>query len=172
MRKNIAIISTGGTIEKTYDELAGVMQNEVHNLDVMLAQLRLEGIEVVRVPLMNKDSLDMTPSDHDLIAKTAGTLAEAYDGVVVVHGTDRLAVTGERCVEIIGELAAPVVLTGAMRPFALKNTDALQNLVEALLAVQLCEPGVYVAMHNSVLRFPGVVKDRARGMFVQDSGNV
>jgi L-asparaginase len=168
-RKNIAIISTGGTIEKTYDELAGVMQNEVHNLDVMLAQLRLEGIEVVRVPLMNKDSLEMTPRDHDLIARTAGTMAEAYDGVVIVHGTDRLAITGERCVEVLGEVPVPVVLTGAMRPYALKNTDAMQNLVEALLAVQLCEPGVYVAMHNRVLRFPGVSKDRARGSFVRDS---
>ncbi len=167
-RKTIAILSTGGTIEKTYDELEGVMQNEVSNLDVMLAQLQLEGIEVVRVPLMNKDSLEMDDRDHDLIARTAGTMAEAYDGVVVVHGTDTLSVTGERCVETLGDgLGAPVVLTGAMRPYALKNTDALQNLVEALLAVQLVEPGVYVAMHNRVLRFPGVVKDRQRGRFVR-----
>jgi len=169
--KKIAIISTGGTIEKTYCELEGVMQNEVSNLDVMLAQLELEGIEVVRVPLMNKDSLDMTARDHDLIARTAGTMAEAYDGVVIVHGTDRLAVTGERCVEAVAELDAPIVLTGAMRPFALKITDALQNLVEALLAVQLCEPGVYVAMHNRVLRFPGVVKDRQHGRFVRAGGD-
>jgi hypothetical protein len=45
----------------------------------------------------------------------------------------------------------------------------VQNLTEALLAVQLLEPGVYVAMHNTVLRFPGVVKDRERGRFVRAS---
>ena len=47
-----------------------------------------------------------------------------------------------------------------MRPYELRSTDALQNLTEALLAVQLLPPGVYVAMHNQVLQFPGVTKDR------------
>ena len=54
-----------------------------------------------------------------------------------------------------------------MRPWALKTTDAVQNLTEALLAVQLVAPGVYVAMHNVLLRFPGVVKDVRRGTFVR-----
>ena len=54
-----------------------------------------------------------------------------------------------------------------MRPYALRTTDALQNLTEALLAVQLLPPGVYVAMHDRVLQFPGVVKDPLRGTFVR-----
>jgi L-asparaginase len=54
-----------------------------------------------------------------------------------------------------------------MRPYELRSSDALQNLTEALLAVQILPPGVYVAMHNRVLRFPGVVKDPARGTFVR-----
>ncbi len=168
--KRICIISTGGTIEKTYDELEGVMANEVSVLDVMLAQLELGGVGVVRVPLMNKDSLRMTPRDHDLIARTAGTMAEAYDGVIIVHGTDRLANTGERIVEIIPDPTVPIVLTGAMRPYELKRTDAMQNLTESLLAAQVMDPGVYVAMHNRVLQFPGVVKDRAKGTFVHEDG--
>ena len=45
-----------------------------------------------------------------------------------------------------------------MRPYELRHTDAVQNLTEALLAVQLISPGVYVAMHNRVIEFPGVVK--------------
>ena len=59
--------------------------------------------------------------------------------------------------------ASPIVLTGAMRPYELRSTDALQNLTEALLAVQVLPPGVYVAMHNHVLQFPGVIKDRTAG---------
>lgn len=165
--KRIALISTGGTIEKTYDELSGVLDNRVAVLDVMLARLELRGIELERVRLMNKDSLDMSDGDHALIAATATELAAGHDGVVVVHGTDRLAATGERVLAMAPEPAAPVVLTGAMRPYLLRNTDALQNLTEALLAVQLCQPGVYVAMHNQVLRFPGVVKDPSRGTFVR-----
>jgi L-asparaginase len=166
VKRRIALISTGGTIEKTYDELSGVLANHVSVLDVMLASLELRGLEVSRVALMNKDSLDMTPEDHTLIAETATRLARDYDGVVVVHGTDRLAVSGDRVCEVAGTPATPVVFTGAMRPYELRSTDALQNLIEALLAVQLVPPGVYVAMHNQVLRFPGVTKDRVLGTFV------
>ncbi len=165
-RKHIALISTGGTIEKTYDELEGVLSNRVSVLDVMLASLQLHGVKLERVPLMNKDSLDMVAADHDLIAHTAGKLAETHDGVVIVHGTDRLAATGDRIVEVLGTPRVPIVLTGAMRPYQMRNTDATQNLTESLLAVQLVLPGVYVAMHNAVLRFPGVAKDRRRGTFV------
>lgn len=167
MKRRIALISTGGTIEKTYDELSGVLANHVSVLDVMLASLELRGVEVQRVQLMNKDSLEMTPDDHTLIASTAAQLARAMAGVVVVHGTDRLAVSGDRVVELVGTPASPIVFTGAMRPYELRSTDALQNLTEALIAVQLLPPGVYVSMHNQVLQFPGVTKDRTLGTFVK-----
>jgi L-asparaginase len=167
MKRRIALISTGGTIEKTYDELSGVLANHVSVLDVMLASLELRGVEVQRVSLMNKDSLDMSAGDHTLIAETAGRLARETDGVVVVHGTDRLAASGDRVVELVGTPASPVVFTGAMRPYELRSTDALQNLTEALLAVQIVAPGVYVAMHNQVLQFPGVIKDKVLGTFVK-----
>ena len=167
MKRRIALISTGGTIEKTYDELRGVLSNQVSVLDIMLASLELRGVEVHRVPLMNKDSLEMSPEDHTLIAETAGRLAESHAGVIVVHGTDRLAVSGERVVELIAAPAAPIVFTGAMRPWELRSSDALQNLTEALLAVQLVGPGVYVAMHSQVLQFPGVIKDPEHRTFVK-----
>jgi len=163
----VALISTGGTIEKVFDELEGVLQNEYSNLDVVLASLLLEGVTIVRVPLLNKDSLAMTTNDHRLIAETVGSMAAAHEGVVVVHGTDRLAVTGEKIVELLGTPRVPVVLTGAIRPYMLRNSDAQQNLTEALLAVQIAAPGVYVAMHNRLLQFPGVTKDRQRRTFVK-----
>ncbi|NVB80558.1 MAG: asparaginase [Kofleriaceae bacterium] len=167
-KRRIALISTGGTIEKTYDELSGVLANQVSVLDVMLASLELRGVEVQRVALMNKDSLEMDADDHTLIAETAARMARATNGVVVVHGTDRLAVSGERVVELAGTPTTPIVFTGAMRPYELRSTDALQNLTEALLAVQILPPGVYVAMHNQVLQFPGVKKDRSAGTFVKE----
>ncbi|MFT5431914.1 MAG: L-asparaginase [Myxococcota bacterium] len=165
MKRRIAVISTGGTIEKTYDELEGMLSNRVSNLDIMLASLQLSGVEVIRIPLMNKDSLEMSTEDHTLIAKTAWAMAEAHDGVVVVHGTDRLHVTGERTVAGDQPLTVPVVITGAMRPFELRTSDAIQNLTEALLAVQILPAGVYLAMHNQVLQFPGVRKDPTQGRF-------
>ncbi|MBK6943038.1 MAG: asparaginase [Planctomycetes bacterium] len=166
-KKTVALISTGGTIEKTYDELSGILANKVSVLDVMLASLELRGVEVERVSLMNKDSLEMTPEDHTAIAETAGELAQIHDGIVIVHGTDRLANTGDRIVEQLQTPRVPIVLTGAMRPYELRSTDALQNLTEALLAVQIVAPGVYLAMHNMVLQFPGVVKNQKLGTFVK-----
>jgi len=167
MPRRIALVSTGGTIEKTYDELSGVLANRVSVLDVMLASLQLHGVQIDRVALMNKDSLEMSEADHDLIAGTVAQLSQNHDGVVIVHGTDRLAKTGHRIFERVKNLRIPVVLTGAMRPYVMRTTDALQNLTEALLAVQIMPPGVYVVMHNQALQFPGVEKDPERGTFVK-----
>lgn len=164
----LALISTGGTIEKTYQPRSGELKNETSVLDHMLAQLELPELAIVRTRLMNKDSLDMDADDHVRIAAAAQQASRLADGVVVVHGTDRLAESGETtCAE--GQPGAPIVFTGAMRPYELRDTDALQNLTEALGAVRLLEPGVYVAMHNKVLRFPGVAKDHNAGTFVGGS---
>ena len=165
--KRIALISTGGTIEKTYDELSGVLSNRISVLDYMLSSLQLRGIRIDRVALMNKDSLEMTEADHDLIATTVAHNAASHDGIVIVHGTDRLAKTGQRVYERLATPRVPIVLTGAMRPFEMRSTDALQNLTEALMAVQLLKPGVYVAMHSQVLAFPGIEKDPKAGTFVK-----
>ena len=165
----IALITTGGTIEKTYDELGGVLTNRVSNLDVMLAQLELGGIELSRVGLMNKDSLDLTEADLELIIATVAHYVRDHDGVVVVHGTDRLAETGRLLDQRLSGLRVPVVMTGAMRPYELRHTDATQNLTEAMLAVQVLEAGVWCVMHNRALRFPEVVKDRSRMTFVTEA---
>ena len=165
--KHIAIISTGGTIEKTYSEMDGILNNQFSVLDVMLARLQLEGVDLVRVPLMNKDSLELTTDHMTLIAQTAGSLAATHDGVVIVHGTDRLPETGQRCLEMLGTPPVPIVLTGAMKPYMMRNTDAMQNLTESLLAVLLLPPGIYCSIHNKVLEFPGVSKDRTQGTFVK-----
>jgi len=165
-KRKILLISTGGTMEKTYDEISGALHNEVSVLDVMLDSLQLEGIEIVRIPLLNKDSLEFKEADHRLIAQTVLSMTASHDGVVIVHGTDTLACTGEMIHESVSELSIPVVLTGAMRPYIMRNTDALQNLTEALLSVQSLGPGVYLVMHNRVLAFPGVVKDPEHGTFV------
>ena len=166
VHRRVEIISTGGTIEKTYDEVDGTLVNRSGVLDSMLNKLVLNGVILSRVPLMNKDSLDMTPDDFKLIAEQSVRSARAADGVIVVHGTDRLANSGQHVFARVDELEAPVVFTGAMRPFAMHNTDALQNLTEALLAVQLLPVGVFVAMHNRVLAFPRVKKDHDLRTFV------
>jgi L-asparaginase len=168
-KRRITLVSTGGTIEKTYDELRGILENRVSVLDVMLDSLQLEGVEIIRESLMNKDSLEMSTEDHAFIADRICDLMPQCDGIVVTHGTDRLAQSGEAIYQRLSEsacgLGKPVVLIGAMRPYVMRTTDAMQNLTEALLAVQLLPGGVYCVMHNQVLSFPGVRKDTVRMTF-------
>ena len=163
----VALISTGGTIEKTYDAQEGILENGTSVLEVMLGSMQLDGIDITRIQLMDKDSLDMTDEDHALIACTVAECEDTFSGVVVVHGTDTLSKTGERIVAEYPNLSIPCVVTGAMRPWIMRNTDAMQNLVESFSVVKLLQAGVYVAMHNQVLQFPGVVKELENLRFVK-----
>ncbi|HMQ15498.1 MAG TPA: asparaginase [Phycisphaerae bacterium] len=164
----IAILTTGGTIEKTYDETDGSLRNAGSVLDIVLHHLRLPGLVLRQVQVMSKDSLDMTDDDRRMILEAVRAALPTCDGVIVVHGTDTMANTGELLHASLPGLGKPVILTGAMRPFEFRDTDAYQNLTEALLACRLLLPGVYVVMHNQALRFPGVRKDRQRHTFVRD----
>ncbi len=161
-------------MEKEYDERAGVLVNRRSVMDRMLRRLRLEDVAIVPMPLMHKDSMDLTDEDRALIvsatrAALANATGETDDdrrGVVIVHGTDTLCVTGEYLHQELGGLRWPVVLTGAMRPYELQRSDSVQNLTEALFATDLLDPGVWAVAHGRALRFPGVTKDRDRGTFV------
>jgi L-asparaginase len=164
----LTILTTGGTIDKTYDEFQGSLRNQHTVLDVILDDLRTPDLFVRHIDVMHKDSLDMTADDRQVIAKSVRDALENSDAIVILHGTDTLEQTGDHlCSELEGELAIPVVLTGAMRPYEFRDTDAVQNVTEALLAARLLEAGVYVVMHNRVLRFPGVTKDRQALAFVR-----
>ena len=169
--QRIVLITTGGTIEKTYDERTGELANRRSQVDRMLQELRLEGVAVEVVELMSKDSLEMTDDDRARVV-AAVRQAEADDadhslaGIVVLHGTDTLTSTGRRLHDELAHPKVAVVLTGAMRPFEMKRSDALQNLTESLFASRLLAPGVYCVSHGRTLPFPGVAKDRELGTFV------
>lgn len=174
--RHITLITTGGTIEKTYDEQTGELSNRRSVVRRMLRRLRLEDTAVSVIELLSKDSLHMTDDDRAAIVeacRAAGAERPGQPpgtGIVVLHGTDTLAVTGERLAKDLAAITVPVVLTGAMRPFEMVRSDALQNLTEAVFACGVVPPGVYCAAHGRVLKFPGVVKDRERRTFVAVGG--
>ncbi len=165
--RRIQLITTGGTIEKTYDEHTGELSNRNSVVRRMLRRLRLEGAEVHIRELLSKDSLLMTSADRELIVEAVRDAAARAHCVLILHGTDTLEQTGERLYAANPAPNLPVVLTGAMRPFEMKRSDALQNLTESLLAASLLSPGVYAVAHGRALAFPGVVKDRVSGTFVK-----
>ena len=165
----LTILTTGGTIDKTYDEFQGSLRNQHTVLDVILDELRTPDLFFRHVDVMHKDSLDMTDRDREIIAKAVHDARKDSDAIVVLHGTDTLEKTGEHlCAEMGASLKIPVILTGAMRPYEFRDTDAVQNVTESVLAARLLKPGVYVVMHNRVLKFPGVTKDRRALAFVRN----
>ena len=171
--RHLTLITTGGTIEKTYDEQTGELSNRSSVVRRMLKRLRLEDASVSIIELLSKDSLHMTDDDRDSIVKALDACGADRpppapgSGVVILHGTDTLTITGEYILKNLKTIAVPIVLTGAMRPFEMTRSDALQNLTEAAFAVGVLPPGVYCVAHGRVLAVPGVRKDRERGTFVR-----
>lgn len=187
--RHLTLITTGGTIEKTYDDSTGELSNKRTIVRRMLKRLRLEDTDVSIIELMSKDSLHLTPDDRDAIVQAldacgadkldthstserlpnsaAGPTPHQPRGVVILHGTDTLSVTGEYILDHLKPIGVPIVLTGAMRPFEMTRSDALQNLTEAIFAAGVLPPGVYCVAHGRVLEFPGVQKDRSRRTFVK-----
>ena len=167
LMRHVTLITTGGTIEKTYDERTGELENRRSIVHRMLEELRLEDTQVSVLELMSKDSLDMTEADRKRVVEAVRLADEGEcSGIVVLHGTDTLERTGVRLVDEIAAPRVPVVLTGAWRPYEMKRSDALQNLTEALFAAGNLPPGIYAVAHGRALSFPGVAKDRERGTFV------
>ncbi|MEK7325131.1 MAG: asparaginase [Chloroflexota bacterium] len=168
----ITIVTTGGTISKTFNEADGSLRNDRPVIETILAGLRLPDLAVSYRYVLSKDSLELTDEDRRLIVETVRQVLPESDAVVIAHGTDTLSVTGEMLHQEFPNVPVPVILTGAMRPHEFRDSDAQQNVTEALLACRLAPPGVYVAMHNRLLRFPGVGKDRTSRTFVKNPSRV
>ncbi len=161
----LTILTTGGTIDKTYDERAQSLRNVRSVLDEIIGSLRIPDMIIRHYAVMYKDSLDMTEEDRHQILNAVRQAIPTSDAIVVIHGTDTMSETGEVLYSQLDDLGIPVILTGAMRPYEFRDTDAVQSLTEAMLAARLVGPGVYVVMHNRVLSFPGVIKDAEVGEF-------
>lgn len=166
MGQLIYLISTGGTIEKVYSERTGQVENIDTKIDRYLDMLRLPGTDIEEIRLMNKDSLEMTATDRDLVLATVRAKLAKPAPIVITHGTDTLVETGLHLERNLTGLPVAIVLTGAMTPLGFERSDGLQNLTESLLAAKVLPPGVWVVMHNQVFRVDETTKDRDRATFV------
>jgi L-asparaginase len=162
----IYVVTTGGTIEKAYSEQTGFVTNLNNKIQGYLQLLRLPDSEVNVVPLLNKDSLEMTDADRELILATVRGLLNEKAPIIITHGTDTMVQTGLSLKKALPDIKVPVVLTGAMAPLGFEASDGLQNLTESLFAVRLLSPGIFVVMHNQAFSIDCVRKDKELGMFV------
>jgi L-asparaginase len=162
----IYVLTTGGTIEKMYSEQAGTVVNDTNKIGQYLDMLRLPDRKVEVIPVMNKDSLQMTDADRAELAARIQPLLASGCPIVVTHGTDTMTETGLYLQRAFPHLAVPILLTGAMRPLGFEHSDGLQNLTESLVASRLLRPGVYIVFHGQVFPTDRTQKDRTLGTFV------
>ena len=155
----IRFITTGGTIDKVYFD--ALSQFEIG--DSQIKHILSDGLaefDYEVVPLLQKDSLDMTDEDrsklHELVA------ADDAERYVITHGTDTMPETAEVLADLEGKT---IVLTGSLSPARFKSTDAIFNVGMAVAAVQVAAPGVYIAMNGQVFSAGNVRKNRAENKF-------
>lgn len=155
----IAIITTGGTIDKLYFDASS--EFEVGDPQVgRILEEALVGVEHRIQPLMQKDSLEMDEADRARIREAV--LAAPEQRVLITHGTDTMTATAEALGDVADKV---VVLTGSLSPARFRSTDAVFNVGLAFGALQTAAPGVYLAMNGEIFRAGEVRKDKDANRF-------
>ena len=155
----IRFITTGGTIDKIYFDALSQFEVGDSPIDAMLAD-GLVGFDYDVHSIFRKDSLELTDEDRSALrAFIASDDAERY---VISHGTDTMVETAVALADVPGKR---MVLTGALSPARFKTTDAVFNVGMAVAAVQIVEPGVYIAMSGQVFPADKVRKNRDENRF-------
>ncbi|MFB6099557.1 MAG: asparaginase [Salinibacter sp.] len=173
----ILVLYTGGTIgmvegEDGYVPASGTLQA----LMAERPSFRADDVPAYEVhefdPLL--DSANMTPDDWGRIARAVRRRYEAYDGFLVVHGTDTMAFTASALSFMLHPLDKPVILTGAQLPLDETRTDAQDNLLTSLLLLGTFSDqfaGVHLFFHDRLYRGNRVTKVNADSFAAFDSPN-
>ncbi len=140
----IKIYTTGGTIDKIYFD-----QKSDYQVGDPQAKGVLEKANVVLYyeveSIIKKDSLDMTDKDRDLIREKVKSTSSKR--IVITHGTDTMINTAKVLDTISSKT---IIMTGSMYPAQFRDSDAVFNLGCAITAVQILDPGVYIAMNGRI----------------------
>lgn len=156
----IEIFTVGGTIDKVYFDAKSTYEVGPPNISEVLGDLSLN-IEFDVTSLMQKDSLEMTDEDREIVRKAVAETNATM--ILITHGTDTMVETAQRLKDITGKT---IVLTGALAPALFKSSDAMFNIGCALTAVQIKPPGAYIAMNGQIFDYDKVCKDVPNNKFV------
>lgn len=162
----LKILVTGGTFDKEYNEINGMLYFKDTHISEMLRLGRCR-LETNLRTVMMIDSLEMTDADRQLILEHCKKAPE--DKIVITHGTDTMVETARILAQ--GRTGKTIVLTGAMIPYAFGSSDGLFNLGSALSFAQTLPPGVYLAMNGKYFTWDNVRKNRERGEFEEIAKN-
>jgi L-asparaginase len=164
-RRKVILITTGGTIDKDYGNGLGVRDMDADKPFALnfLRAMAGTGVEIQNPARMGKDSLDFTDADRGWVV---GECVRAkHDKIIVTHGTDTMLQTAAAIHKSGLDRKCTIVMTGALRPAVMKDTDAEFNIGLALGACLGFPVGLYIAM-NGVHKWQRCWKDAETGKFL------
>jgi len=174
-RRRVFVAYTGGTIgmarsARGYTPAPGSLQEQMAAMPE-LAHASMPDVTVHEYePLL--DSSNMTPAQWVKIANDIASHYDAYDGFVVLHGTDTMAYTSSALPFMLRGLGKPVIVTGSQIPLCEVRNDARENLITSLLiASSYAIPEVCLYFGGKLLRGCRAVKVSADGFAAFDSPN-
>lgn len=154
VKDTICVINTGGIIAAELRDDGAIV--EPQDLGAFFDDFpEMHGIaHVDPVPLMGKDSSNMTPADWKIIAEAIYLRRNrGYKGFVVAHGTDTLAFTASAVAFALGPgLRFPVVFTAAQAPRHVAHGDARPNLLRACTVATMPIPEVVIVTDDQIYR--------------------
>lgn len=157
---DLCILATGGTFDKRYDPVTGALGFGETHLYEIAARARFGAAVRIEVVMMI-DSLEMLETHRERVLQACRAAPEA--ALVVVHGTDTMVETAHTLGR--AQLPKTIVLTGAMVPYAVADSDASFNLGSAVAFARSLGPGVWVAMNGHAHLWSNVRKNREQGVF-------
>lgn len=133
-RNKVLLIYTGGTIGMWSDPRTGVLRPmDLATLEMQVPELERMDVELGTLSFERPmDSSDMGPRHWVRLASMVGENYQAYDGFVVLHGSDTMAFTASALSFLLEGLNKPVIFTGSQLPVGMIRTDARENLVTAI----------------------------------------
>lgn len=164
---SLVFLSCGGTIEKIVLPDHGQLGFDRSRVAEWATSCRIAQRWRAETILLI-DSLEMSDADRDTVALRVKNTPESQ--VVILHGTDTMVQTAAT----VAQHCRPqqtIVLTGAMIPVSQSNSDGLFNLGMATAAVQLLEPGVYIAMSGQIFPADAVEKNHQKSVFERLQSN-
>lgn len=155
----IKILATGGTFDKIYYDA----KSDFHIGEPMAGSVLEEGnvtFDYEVESILKKDSLEITDEDRAMIRHKV--TQESHNKIIIIHGTDTMVATAMQLLDIEKKT---IVITGAMQPARMRESDSRYNMGVATTAVQILPPGVYVAMNGLILDPRTTVKNVALSRF-------
>ncbi|MBQ6765016.1 MAG: asparaginase, partial [Paludibacteraceae bacterium] len=130
----VLLISTGGTITMVRDRKTGALiPADMETFKAYLPEL-FAGDIAVDIEAFNPliDSSDIGPESWRRVAEMVYEKYDAYDGFVVLHGTDTMSYSASALSFMLENLNKPVVFTGSQLPVGVLRSDAKENLLTAI----------------------------------------